>query len=108
MITTSCRSKHTLYQPPQGDWRCPNFDATVGDFTIECSPLDAADDCTLLHTADDIFCANCQKAWCGSKVAALMKRKAGVEIVKCEACSGLGHTQRPKVKAATRAARGKK
>ena len=80
-----CKEKHTKYQPMDEEWRCPKCG---DDIYIEDIPIDAGDDCDLLHTEDWIVCRKCDMAMTGKQFAAKIKRSTG--MTTCPHCMGKG------------------
>lgn len=88
----TCSAKHTRPQIPDKDWHCPKCGATDSwdkGFVIEMSDIHAADDCELLHEADEIHCWNCGGTTTGKKLAAAYAKQQ--DLKPCPTCQGTGY-----------------
>jgi len=67
-FATNCRAKHTMYQPSNAEWKCPECGETEHFYTETPDP-EASDDCELLHSNDIIHCVQCGNSWTGTEIA---------------------------------------
>lgn len=86
LSTLKCNVRHTLYQPTDAEWRCPNCGADNTSFIIDSSATNI--DCEFMHNDDEIFCSNCGYDTTGKKFAAMLQKKHN--LTKCQYCNGTG------------------
>lgn len=100
----ACTGKHTKYQPRMPDeWKCPkcgvgvDFRDSSGRMTdgwvIQNTAEDAAGDCDLNHSADNIGCGQCGYGCSGEALARRLQKAAG--MVRCGHCNGSGLVKGP-------------
>ena len=79
-----CKRKHTIFNPSDEEWRCPNC-GNIDDFILE-DPFST--DCELLHKDDVISCNGCGCSYTGKQFCdILLKRK---NLIPCPHCKGTG------------------
>lgn len=89
----TCHEKHTQYQPPIDEFRCPTCNAEAGVFIVDQGPNS---NCDLLHLEDVLECVRCSEKnprrerdyISGKSFAAMLQKKAG--LVECDCCKGTG------------------
>ena len=69
-MSHTCYAKHTMYQPSDTEWKCPNCGASGETLTVTPDP-EALVKCDLLHENDMIKCLRCGSTWPGKQFAAL-------------------------------------
>lgn len=93
-----CAHKHTAYQPPEDEWRCPSCGAGIGTFHVD-NDIAVSDDesrCDdLLHENDEVICSGCRFGTNGKNFAGRLQRMHS--LVKCECCRGTGLVAKDKV-----------
>lgn len=94
-VTATCNEKHTKYQPPDADWKCPKCGTTadVPDGFFNDNPVSS--DCNMLHEADLLRCYRCNHETSGKTFAARLQKAAN--MVPCPHCKGHGLVPGPKV-----------
>lgn len=84
----SCPAKHTVFQPTDEQWRCPDCGADNSHFVIEMGDQTAEESCEKLHQLDEVYCHTCDDGWSGKAVATKLMKKAN--RVPCPTCKGCG------------------
>lgn len=84
----NCLAKHTVYQPSDDEWKCPQCGGDNSVFTINESVENASEDCALVHEQDSVTCTKCGLDWSGKKITDLLMKKAN--LVPCPCCKGKG------------------
>jgi len=88
----TCTAKHTKYQVPNDQWRCPKCGAgaELGLFCIWDADETSEEYCELLHDGDFLQC-DCGYQTHGAQFSKLARKKAGVAT--CPTCKGKGVIQ---------------
>lgn len=85
----TCDVKHTKYQPPVDDWKCPRCDKPPPEgLCIDESAEGAEEDCELLHEGDYMRCYACGYDTNGKAFAARLQKAAS--LIPCPHCKGKG------------------
>lgn len=93
----ACTVKHTQFQPANDEWKCPKCGAGNEKFVIDES-ASKDEDCVLLHEEDTCYCYECELAWSGKKIAAMLEKNAKEgEYVTCPHCKGFGRVKKAKL-----------
>lgn len=84
----NCNGKHTRFQIPEGEWKCPKCgtDNDDGEFFIDETGEGVDYDCTDLHVDDFVVCKGCGYEGTGQAVANAIKKK--INQVPCPCCKG--------------------
>lgn len=88
MSGAACTEKHTKYQPPDSDWKCPKCGATADDPNGFFCDEAVSPDCERLHEADGLVCYGCGHATSGKDFATRLQKAAN--MVPCPHCKGHG------------------
>lgn len=96
-----CVTKHTAYQPPIEEWRCPKCgtappDGLCIDESAAVNSSGNSVDCNGNHSADTLLCYKCGYSTNGRAFATACQKKA--DLVPCACCKGVGFVSRKKKK----------
>lgn len=83
-----CTAKHTKYDPPTEEFRCPKCDAEAGDFAIDEPDEEADSDCPRLHVKDVLHCCTCRHTVGANSFVTRLQKAAN--MVSCPTCKGHG------------------
>lgn len=85
---TKCRAKHTQYNPPPEEFRCPECNAESGVFAVDETAENADPSCERLHAKDGLRCYDCRHEMSGASFA--RSRAKAANLVPCPTCKGHG------------------
>jgi hypothetical protein len=85
-----CMVKHSAYQVPDEEFKCPKCGATPDDRKPFCiyEPVEETYDCEKLHDNDALYCENCNYSTTGKEYSQLMLKRSHRQI--CPTCKGQG------------------
>lgn len=88
----NCEHKHTKYQVPDEEWKCPKCGVTANQTEGFFLDDPVTTDCDMLHDEDYLRCYACGYDDTGKKFAAKISKKKN--LVKCECCNGKGYVEK--------------
>ena len=82
----ACNAQHTIYDPPDDQFRCPHCGAFQGQFYVEEPDVQSEEGCGRLHVNDELRCHSCGYGTMGDAFATFVMTK--LNLKPCPTCKG--------------------